>query len=86
MEELHQLVSTAQKRANLFCEWANEVDQLLDGCNQPKPDLQFMEALLHDGETKGFNNCEQYHELVCAVSEAKRILTSIRNILQLKNR
>lgn len=86
LDELRQLMSSSQQRANLYCTWANRVDQLLDGFNKPKPDLPYMKNLLSEGESKGFTNCEQYHELAATIVEAERILVAVQDILQPKTR
>ena len=86
LSELRQLMSTAQERASMFCLWAKRVDSLLDGLDQPKPDLQYMQALVLDGKNKQFTNCEQYNELVAAIGETERILGTIYDIMQPKSK
>lgn len=85
IDELQNLISLAQKKANLFCAWSDQVDQLLDGFHLPKPDLKFMKDLRDDSETKGFTSSDQYQELNATITEAERVLELVCNIGQNNN-
>lgn len=73
INELHDLVSKAQMKANLFCVWSDKVDKLLDGFESPKPDIQFMKDLRVEAEGQSLTQCEQYQELCAMINEAERL-------------
>ena len=73
LDELHDLVSIAENKADLFCVWSEKVDRLLDGFEQPRPDIEFMKDLKFEAERQSLVQCDQYQELCASIVEAEKL-------------